>query len=245
MLFELIVVTDAERKIVRLRLQNEQGQHLAANEVRLGDHSPLMWEGLFDTRRHVGRDEGSLLPQGQDRPTTAEQLLERLGVFLGQHVLGPEIMKKLLATAQHRTLLVKLPAATDVLAAAMARLPWEIARRAPGDSPLMSRSLVVRAVAQDVNPSQQDSPRDIIHVLLVFVEASVSRPLAMRLERENLLRLFFDEVLPHRRVEVDVLCHSVTRERLVEQVKARGGLRRGPLERPRIPQRARSVWRGR
>ena len=64
---------------------------------------------------------------------------------------------------------------------------------------------------------------EAVRVLLVFAEAPGSRPLAARLERERLLDLFFEEVLPERDVEVDVLCHGVTRARLREQVRARGG----------------------
>jgi hypothetical protein len=60
-------------------------------------------------------------------------------------------------------------------------------------------------------------------VLLVFAEAPGSRPLAMRLEREKLLTLFFDQILSRHRVEVDVLCHGVTRARLEERIRAQGG----------------------
>jgi hypothetical protein len=45
----------------------------------------------------------------------------------------------------------------------------------------------------------------------------------MRLERERLLGLFFDEVLPDHRVEVDVLCHGVTRALLRQRVQEAGG----------------------
>lgn len=223
MLFTLNVETDAAAEIARFKLQDEHGRHLAANEVKLGDHGAAKWEGLFDTRRHVDRYAHDLIREGQDKPETADQMIERLGVFLGREVLGPQIMDGLLTTEQRRTLLVQLPAATDVLAAAMARVPWEIARKGPGDEPLMSRGLVVRVVAQGVNPPRPEPAGDPVRVLLVFAEAPGSRPLAMRLEREDLLRLFFDQVLPRRRVEVDVLCHGVTRSRLVEQVRTRGG----------------------
>ena len=45
----------------------------------------------------------------------------------------------------------------------------------------------------------------------------------MRMEREQLLRLFEDEILPRRRVEIDVLCHGVTPALLQEQLKASDG----------------------
>jgi len=115
----------------------------------------------------------------------------------------------------------------DRLAAALARVPWEIARPAAGQKPLMARNVVVREVAADFEaggytapPPEADEP---LRVLLVFAEAPGSRPLAMRLERETLLDLFYDEVMPNRRVRVDVLCHGVTRRRLSEQVESAGG----------------------
>jgi len=64
---------------------------------------------------------------------------------------------------------------------------------------------------------------EILRVLLVFAEAPGSRPLAMRLEREQLLALFYEKILPQHRVQIDVLCHGVTRALLREQIEAAGG----------------------
>src|SRR5262249_17891138 len=127
-----------------------------------------------------------------------------------------------------RAVLVRLPdPAHDNLAAAFARVPWEIAI-APNDSrTLLDRNVVVRAAPAGAEPGRETSiaiePGQPGRVLLVFAEAPGSRPLAARLERERLLDLFFGDVLPGRDVEVDVLCHGVTRRRLREQVRARGG----------------------
>ena len=106
-------------------------------------------------------------------------------------------------------------------------MPWEIAR-APGDAlTLLDRNVVVRAAPAGAAPGRERAIEveagKPVRVLLVFAEAPGSRPLAMRLERERLREAFFDEVLPKRNVEVDVLCHGVTRRRLTDQVKARGG----------------------
>ena len=57
----------------------------------------------------------------------------------------------------------------------------------------------------------------------VFSEARGSRPLAARLERRMLLRLFEKEIYPQRRVVVDFLTHGVTRERLESQVRENNG----------------------
>jgi CHAT domain-containing protein len=62
-----------------------------------------------------------------------------------------------------------------------------------------------------------------VRVLLVFADPPQARPLAARLERERLRELFFGEILPKRNVEVDVLCHGVTRARLEERITERAG----------------------
>ncbi|MDI3283852.1 CHAT domain-containing protein [Polyangium sp. 15x6] len=115
------------------------------------------------------------------------------------------------------------------LAAALARIPWELARAPEDPLRLLDRNLVVRVAFGRTADAILNEPVEIgaeepLKVLLVFAEApGSSRLLAARLERERLLALFFDEILPHRRVEVDVLCHGVTRARLATQIKNRGG----------------------
>jgi len=233
MQYELIVETIAEQNAVRLRLLNEHGVFQAANELNLTDHRAALWEGLFDTRSHVDRYEGSLKWEGAEQPESDKQILNRLGVFLGNDVLGKEIFGKLTDTSQNRTLLVKLPSAgNDILAAAFARVPWEIARSAPNESSLMERNLVVRVVTDDTAMRDQAvadvaakvaSGQEPLRVLLVFAEAPGARPLAMRLERQEILNLFYKEILPKKQVKTDVLCYGVTRETLVEQIRSANG----------------------
>src|SRR5262245_7986694 len=229
-IFVLDVETDPQALAADLRLTDEHSRQLGAHQVRLADHPPSLWEGLFDTREHVQRYAGALQLDGQTQPATADQLLERLGVFLGERVLGPDIVGRLAQGRQHRTLLVRLPdPRSDLLAAAFARVAWEIARPAAGEDPLLARNLVVRAVLAGTDPGGTDesspafAPDEPVRVLLVFAEAPGSRPLAMRQERERLLQLFFDEILPGHQVEVNVACHGVTRSLLREQVQAAGG----------------------
>ena len=120
-----------------LRLLDEHGVQVGAQQVQLPEHSPALWTGLFDTRRYVLLHQGNLLLEGQTRPATAAELLEHLGVFLGTDVLGAGIMGVLTQSVQRRTLLVRLPpTADDVLAAAFARVPWEIARTRRGPTGL-------------------------------------------------------------------------------------------------------------
>ena len=103
------VETDPQGHIARFRLIDEHGRHLGANRVQLRDHPASMWEGLLDTRAHVQRYAGVLRFEGQTQPANDKQLQERLGVFLGEKVLGSDIWNRLAQGRQNRTLLVRLP----------------------------------------------------------------------------------------------------------------------------------------
>ena len=48
--FTLDVGTDPDAGVVRLRLTDEQGRQLGANQVRLAEHKAALWQRLFDTR---------------------------------------------------------------------------------------------------------------------------------------------------------------------------------------------------
>lgn len=224
--FTLHVGTDPDAGVVRLRLTDEHGRQLGSNQVRLAEHKAALWQGLFDTRAFVRTYANSIV--FTDRPATAAELLDQIGVFLGEKVLGSEILTALYKGIHHRSLRVHQPdASKDRLAAAFARVPWEIARPAAGQAALFQRNLVVRMeTAPEAAPAwapPPPAPDETLRVLLVFAEAPGSRPLAMRLEREQLLDLFYDEVMPARQVSVDVLCHGVTREALREKVRTASG----------------------
>jgi len=232
-LFVLDVDVIPGRRALALRLSDEHGRHLGASQVRLDDHPASVWEGLFDARGYVRRFAGKLKLEGKAEPATPGDLLARLGVFLGQAVLGAAITGALAAGIAQRTLLVRLPdPASDPLAAALARVPWELAwpskNGAPEGGPLFRRNVVARAVPAGTPPSAGQvavplGPDEALRVLLVHAHAPGSRPLAARLERELLAELFFADVLPKRRVTVDWLCHGVTRDRLRERVQSAGG----------------------
>jgi hypothetical protein len=132
--FSLDVDTGPGEGVVRLRLTDEHGRQLGAHQVRLADHKAALWQGLFDTRSFVRTYANSM--RFTDRPATAAELLDQIGVFLGETVLGPEILGKLYPGVHQRSLLVRQPAALeDHLAVAFARVPWEIARPAAGEAP--------------------------------------------------------------------------------------------------------------
>jgi hypothetical protein len=58
--YVLIVDTDQDQKLAAFRLYNEHGQQLAFHQIKLSEHSPALWEGLFDTRRYIKRYAGNL-----------------------------------------------------------------------------------------------------------------------------------------------------------------------------------------
>jgi sirohydrochlorin ferrochelatase len=122
-----------------------------------------------------------------------------------------------------------LPGASDtdnLLAAALARVPWEIARPNGTSGTLGERNLLVRVVHDMQAPTSTpielaaDEP---LRVLFVFAESRGSRPLGARKERRELLRLFEKEIYAQRRVVAHFLTHGVTRERLAEQIQENGG----------------------
>ena len=230
MQYELIVETLQDQNSVKLRLTDEHGQFKAANEVTLTDDKSALWEGLFDTREHVKRYEGNMLWENTKTPETAEQILNRIGVFLGQVVLGQDIFSELTKTHVRRTLAVKVPSSTDnLLAAAFARVPWEIARPASDQPALTERGLAVRVITQDIKAdaavlqSGAVGKDEHIRILMVYAEAFGSTPLAMRQEREQLLNLFYKKILPRKRIQVDALCYGVTQSVLKEQIKTARG----------------------
>ena len=229
---ELLIETEPKQRLTRLRLLDENGVQLGFNEVQLQETDQAMWEGVFDTRRYVDRYQDSLRPDAQLPPDTADDILQRLEVFLGQTVLGEAIFRHLTRSPLRRTLVIRLPKTTDdVLAAAFARIPWEIARLTPTSPTLLESALVVRMVTADIAAPDQTALEaaakiaggETLRVLLVFAEAPNSRPLAMRQEREQLLELFYRRILPKHPVQIDVLCHGVTQTVLREQIqRARG-----------------------
>ncbi|MDM8557401.1 CHAT domain-containing protein [Candidatus Parabeggiatoa sp. HSG14] len=222
-LFILDIETHPDEKQATLRLRDQRGEHLAAQQVKVGSDHAFEWVGLFNTRHHLEHYAGRLLDD--NKILSEKQLLDQLGVFLGRTVLGEEIFQRLYDGIQQRTLLIRLPAtADDRLAAAFARIPWEIARSDIGQEPLLKRNVAIRAITgtdlpQDKEISLALESNEVLRVLLIFAETENSNPLATRLERQQLLDLFYDQILPKRLVQIDTLCYGVTRATIANQVR--------------------------
>ncbi|MFN0172509.1 MAG: CHAT domain-containing protein [Bryobacteraceae bacterium] len=218
--FDLIITADSPRLTAELRLLDAHGVQLAYRPTDFKTIAVSRRQGLFDLRNYLRH----YVELGREAASIAE-----VGVSIADEVLGAEIFRKLWESESQRVLRIRLPGAGEVenhLAAALARVPWEIARPAANQPTLGERNLLVRVVHEMAEPATQalDLGRDnCLRVLFVFAEARGSRPLAARRERQELLRLFEKEIYPQRRVVADFLTHGVTRERLEAQIADRAG----------------------
>lgn len=218
--FDLIVTADTPSRRAELRLLDAAGTQLAFRHTDFSILPVSRLQGLFDLRNYLRH----YVEREKEEAAVAE-----VGVSIAEQVLGAEIFKLLWASESQRSLCIQLPGATEeenVLAAALARVPWEIARPVPSEPTLAERNLLVRVVHDRAGSASQPlelGKDEALRVLFVFAESRGSRPLAARKERRELARLFEQEIYPHRRIEADFLAHGVTRERLREQIEDRGG----------------------
>ncbi len=218
--FDLVITADTPSLTAELRLLDGDGNQLFYRPTDFKTIAVSRQQGLFDLRNYLK----NYVEQGQEAASVAE-----IGVCIAEEVLGQEIFPKLWLANNQRTLRIRLPGAAEgenQLAAALARVPWEIARPAVDKPTLADRHLLVRVVHDMAAPATQPTtlgPDEPLRVLFVFAEARGSRPLAARRERRELLRLFEQEIYPNRRVVAHFLTHGVTRERLKAQIRENGG----------------------
>ena len=183
--FDLIVTAQADTLAVHLSLRDANGHTLAQHDADLGALAAGQLQALFDLREFVHRYAAA----GQE---AAE--VEAVGVCIAEQVLGDAIFGHLWRPTTQRTLRIQLPGAAHTgaggdanpLAAALARVPWEIARPAPGKPSLAERNLLVRVVHDMRPPAAQPltlQAGKALRVLLVQAEARGARPLGMRAER--------------------------------------------------------------
>ncbi|HSN97553.1 MAG TPA: hypothetical protein VLS89_04610, partial [Candidatus Nanopelagicales bacterium] len=145
--FVLEVEIEVVARAARLRLSGAGGEPLGEHRVELEAHPASRWEGLFELRRYVRR-------VARDS-RQAEVLLDAAGAFLGRSVLGPEIMRALAAGEAPRTLLVRIGGEDgDPLAAAFARVPWDIARLEGDLRTLRQRGVTARVALAGAEAAQ-------------------------------------------------------------------------------------------
>lgn len=221
--FDLVVTAKDDALTAELSLKDSAGSQIAYNEVDFRNIAASTWQGLFDLREFVSTYAARPGQSGR----TDKEMVSDVGVSLAEEVLGAEIFGALSKSDSRRTLRICLPVAqTNPLAAALARVPWEIAREGDSDKTLAENNLIVRAIVGGADP--EDTPlvlgaEEALRVLFIFAEAPGSRPLAARQEREQLKELFEKEIYPRRRIEADFLTHGVTRERLTGMITDRHG----------------------
>ncbi|MGH2358741.1 MAG: CHAT domain-containing protein [Candidatus Limnocylindria bacterium] len=218
--FDLVVTADYPSRTAELRLLDAHGSQLAFRQTDFKNIAVSRQQGLFDLRNYLRY----YVEEGKEAASVAE-----IGVCIAEQVLGEEIFRKLWKSESQRTLRIQLPGATEEenhLAAALARVPWEMARAAANQPTLGERNLLVRVVHDMAAPDTQPlelGKDECLRVLFVLAEARGSRPLAARLERRMLRRLFEKEIYPNRRIVAHFLTHGVTRERLQAQIQENGG----------------------
>jgi len=218
--FDLIITADYPNRTAELRLLEAHGSQLAYRQTDFKTIAVSRQQGLFDLRNYLRH----YVEAGKEAASVAE-----IGVCIAEEVFGEEIFRYLWASQSQRTLRIQLPDPTEEenhLAAALARVPWKIARPSKDQPTLGERNLLVRVVHDRVEPATQ--PLDLgqdecLRVLFIFAEARRSRPLAARQERREVRRLFEKEIYPQRRIVAHFLTHGVTRERLKGQIQKNGG----------------------
>ena len=212
----LKIFADEEAQRAELRLLDSVGVQKASHFVDFGAIRVSTRHALLDLRAYL-RD------YVEEKNRAAE--LARVGVELGELVLGKEILGLLWAASSQRTLEIVLPEVLPEasLAMSLVRIPWEIARPAPREQSLAERNLRVRMVPTAAPASKPLPFEDELRVLFVLTETRGIEPLGMRQERQELLELFAREVYPRRRVVAHFLSHGVTRELLREQLRTHRG----------------------
>jgi len=138
MQYELIIATDPPQQRVTLRLLDDHGVQRGRSRY-VYRAQPSVVGGTVRYPPLCVAPSGQSAAGRPDPPGDGGAVAGASGLFLGKQVLGAEIMQAPTQTAQRRTLLVRLPpTADDVLAAAFARVPCEIARPGVGSRPCWS-----------------------------------------------------------------------------------------------------------
>ena len=136
--FDLIITADYPSRTAEFTLRDAAGVQLAFRQTKFENISASHQRGLFDLRNYLRL----YVEQGKERAAVAE-----IGVCIAEEVLGKEIFEKLWESESQRTLRIQLPGAGEEenhLAAALARVPWEIARPKADAETLGERNLLVR-----------------------------------------------------------------------------------------------------
>lgn len=185
--FDLVMTADYPGRTAEFSLRDAAGVQLAFRQADFKSITVSHQRGLFDLRDCLR----IYVEKGMELAAVAE-----IGVCIAEQVLGEEIFSPLWTSESQRTLRIQLPGAGDTenhLAAALTRVPWEIARPSAEAETLGERNLLVRVVHDMQAPASKPielAADEALRVLFVFAEARRSRPLGARKARRELLPLF-------------------------------------------------------
>ena len=180
--FNLIITADYPSSTAELRLLDEHGVQLAYRQTDFKTITVSRQRGLFDLRNYLRL----YVDPGREAASVA-----KIGVCIAEEVLGADIFRMLAVSESQRTLRIQLPGATEAdnhLAAALARVPWEMARAASDQPTLGEQNLLVRVVHDMEEPATQPlalSRDECLRVLFVFAEARGSRQRLQAQIQEN------------------------------------------------------------
>jgi hypothetical protein len=145
--YNLVITADTPNLTADLRLCDGDGNQLVYRQTDFKKIAVSKQQGLFDLRNFLKR---------YGDPANEVASVEEIGVCIAEDVLGQEIFLKLWQATSQRTLRIQLPGATEVenhLAAALARVPWEISRPAVDKPSLGDQHLLVRVVHDMAAPA--------------------------------------------------------------------------------------------
>ncbi len=135
---ELQIALDPSRRGAEFRLLDAHGSQLAYHHADIAALPASRQQGLFDLRDYL---------RNYIEEPRHEAEIAAIGVCIAHDLLGEEIFSPLWQPVSQRTLSIRLPAGEEQahpLAAALARVPWELARPSAGEKTLAERNLVVR-----------------------------------------------------------------------------------------------------
>lgn len=184
----------------RWRLSEPGGRILAEHQVRLNTTD---WEYRAFTDL-AGYLDGHVAPDQAVEQETA--IVAALGRWIAADVFGPIALA--MARARPATVRVVVP----IAARELLYLPLELAHI--DGRPLSVEGVTLVLQSDEKPPADVDAVTDCLRVLGVFSLPADERPLHLRRERQNLVRVFDDIAATGRAVELRVVQYGVTRKRL-------------------------------
>ncbi|MGH8904286.1 MAG: CHAT domain-containing protein, partial [Egibacteraceae bacterium] len=190
----------------RWRLTGPGGRLLADHEVDL-DPAAAELEAFADLYGYLGR----FAAPGDRRQASEAELVDRVGAWVGEWVLGP--VGAALAGEAPVTVRLKLPAQARVLG----YRPWELGWANGRPLALQDVTFVNQPAEASVRKKRPVGER--LRMLAVFSLPVDADALNLRRERYALTRLIHTiGAVNHKAIELRVLQYGVTRDRLAEML---------------------------